>query len=68
MEKMMAMKATITVDNKIEQQAIELALADPATRAFVTIIGILLPCTERTRARVMNFVTDKLEEESNGRR
>ena len=39
------------------------ASEDPAVRAFVIITGVLLPLTPRARTRVMQYVTDKLDED-----
>jgi hypothetical protein len=57
------MKATIEVKDRKEADLIKTALDDPATRAFVQVVGALLPLSPRARQRVMNFVTDKLNEE-----
>jgi len=58
------MKATIEVRDRSEKQAIEQALTDPATRAFVVITGTLMQLpTDRARARVLDWVADKLTEE-----
>ncbi|OLE54195.1 MAG: hypothetical protein AUG51_09395 [Acidobacteria bacterium 13_1_20CM_3_53_8] len=57
------MKTTIEVQSKKEGELIKRALDDPETRAFVQIVGALLPFTQRTRTRVLNFVKDQLEEE-----
>jgi hypothetical protein len=58
------MKATIEVKDRSEKQAIEVALTDPATRAFVVITGTLMQLpNNRARARVLDWVADKLHEE-----
>lgn len=57
------MKSTITVADRREADAIKTALDDPTTRAFVVIVGTLLPLTPKERQRVMTFVGDKLDEE-----
>lgn len=57
------MKATIDVESRKEADLIKTALDDPQTRAFVQVVGALLPLSERARARVMQFVSDKLEED-----
>lgn len=54
----------IQVKDKSEAESIERALSDPATRAFVTIVGALLPLGDRARTRVLNFVNDKLDEDA----
>lgn len=58
------MKATIDVKDRKEAEAIREGLADPATRALVTIMGALsgLP-TERARNRVLQWVIDEVSEE-----
>ena len=57
------MKTTIDVKDRKEAAAIRLALTRPDVRAFVVIVGTLeaLP-SDRSRARVLNHVVDKLEE------
>lgn len=57
------MKTTIEVKDRKEADLIKTALDDPATRAFVQVMDALLPLSQRARQRVMNFVTDKLNEE-----
>lgn len=57
------MKATIEVKDRKEADLIKAALDDPTTRAFVQVVGALLPLSPRARQRVMAFVTDKLDED-----
>lgn len=57
------MKATIDVESRKEADLIKTALDDPTTRAIVQILGALLPLSPRARTRVMQFVTDRLDEE-----
>jgi hypothetical protein len=57
------MKTTIEVKDRKEADLIKIALDDPTTRAFVQVVGALLPLTPRERARVMNFVSDKVDED-----
>lgn len=57
------MKATIEVKDRKEADLIKTALDDPATRAFVQIVGALLPLSERARTRVLTFVNDRLAED-----
>lgn len=54
----------IPVKDRSEAEAIERALGDPSTRAFVVIVGTLLPLGDRARARVLTFVNDKLNEDA----
>ena len=58
------MKANIDVQDRREADAIKRGLEDPAVRAFVVIIGVMkeLP-NDRARARVMQYVKDRLDEE-----
>lgn len=57
------MKTTIEVKDRKEAQLIKTALADPATRALVMVMGALLPLrSDRARARVLAYVSDKLNE------
>ena len=52
----------IEVKSKEEGEQIERALNDPMTRAFISIVGALLPLGDRGRTRVLNFINDKLDE------
>jgi hypothetical protein len=58
------MKATIQVNDKREAEAVRVGLEDPAVRAFVVIMGVMksLP-SKRAQARVMQYVTDRLDED-----
>lgn len=58
------MKVMIPVQNSSEATAISAAMADPATRALVVVLGSLLQLpTDRARRRVLAMVKDKLDEE-----
>ena len=57
------MKATVEVKDRREAEALRTGLDDPAVRAFVMVAGLLLPLTPRSRARVMSYVADKLDED-----
>lgn len=57
------MKATVEVADRKEADAVRAGLEDPAVRAFVVITGLLLPMTQRQRKRVLQYVTDKLNED-----
>ena len=57
------MKTTIDVENRGEADRVKTALNDPATRAFVNVIGALLPLQPKARQRVVRFVTEQLAEE-----
>lgn len=57
------MKANIEVSDRKEADAIRTGLDDPAVRAFVVVMGILLPLSERARRRVLTYVTDRLDEQ-----
>lgn len=63
------MKASIEVESRKEADLIKTALDDPTTRAFVQVVGALLPLSQRARARVLGFVKDELDEaaERNGK-
>ncbi len=54
----------ISVKDKTEGEAIERALTDPMTRAFVVIVGTMLPLGDRERTRILTFVNDKLNDEA----
>lgn len=56
------MIARITVANRDEKLALEAGLGDQQVRAFVTVVGLLLPLSERARRRVLAFVSDQLDE------
>jgi hypothetical protein len=59
------MKVTVTVKNQAERQAVLRAFEDPITRALVIAIGALLRLpTDRSRARVLQYVLDKLDEDA----
>lgn len=60
------MKASIEVKDRQEAERIRTALADDATRAFVNVMGVLLPLSERGRQRVMNYVNDFYSERKDG--
>lgn len=55
---------SIEVKDKTEGENIERALTDPMTRAFVVIVGALLPLGDRARTRVLSFINDKTDEEA----
>lgn len=59
------MKASIEVANRQEADAVKRAMEDPTTRAFVLVMGTLaaLP-SDRARQRVMTYVADRLQEET----
>lgn len=58
------MKTTIEVKDRKEAEAIKAGLEDPTVRAFVVITGILSPLTKRAQARILGYVKDHFEEES----
>lgn len=61
------MKASIEVKSRDEAAHISRAMEDPATRALVVTIGALLSLrTAGERRRVLQWVNDRLEEESHG--
>ena len=59
------MKARITIDVKDRKQAraIQVALARPDVCAFAILVGTLDPLSDRARARVLNFIADKFDED-----
>lgn len=63
------MKATIEVSSRKEADAILSGLDDPGVRAFVIVVGALqsLP-SDRSRARVLAYVQDLLDERDNNER
>lgn len=59
----LVVKIKIEVKDEQEAAAIKRALADTETRALVITIGHLLSLdSDRARVRVLNFVTDRLDE------
>lgn len=54
----------LAVKDQAEGESIERALADPMTRAFIVIVGTLLPLGDRERTRVLTFINDKVNEEA----
>ena len=59
------MKANIEVKDRREADAIRTGLEDPAVRAFVIIVGVLLELPgDRARKRVLQYVTDMLDDEN----
>jgi len=52
----------LEVKDKAEGENIARALNDPMTRAFVVIVGALLPLGDRARTRVLSFINDKVNE------
>lgn len=59
------MKTYVEVENRKEANLIKRGLGDPEVRAFVKVMGALLPLSERARARVLRFVADQVDEELN---
>jgi hypothetical protein len=60
------MKASIEVSSRHEGDNIRAALEDDMVRAFVTVFGVLLRLpSDKARARVMQYVTDRLSDEGN---
>lgn len=57
------MKATIEVKDKREAEVTRSGLEDPAVKAFVIIVGALAPLTPRARERILQYVTDKFDED-----
>ncbi len=54
----------IEIKDRAEGENIQRALTDPSTRAFVVIVGALLPFGDRARTRILSFINDKLNEEA----
>ena len=53
----MKRQLTIEVKDKAEFEAIKRGLDDPEARAFVTIIGTMLPFDKRHQQAIMTAVT-----------
>ena len=62
------MKVAITVKDRDQAKAVQTAMADPSTRAFVIMVGSLLPLGPRARKRVLEFVADRIDEENGEQR
>jgi hypothetical protein len=59
------MKVAIEVKNRDEANALKVAMADPTARAFTLVIGTLLQLpTDKARRRVLGYVRDHLEEDT----
>ena len=56
------MIARVEAKDRAERNAIETALSDPEVRAFVVVIGNLLPFSRRARERMLTFVGDSLDD------
>lgn len=57
------MKTPVEVRTKAEGRAIRIALSDPTVRAFVLVMGALLPLpSKRAQARVLEYVADRVVE------
>jgi hypothetical protein len=54
----------IEVKDQSEGESIARALNDPMTRAFVVIVGTLLPLGDRARTRILTFINDKANDEA----
>lgn len=58
------MKVAIEVKDRREGDALRRALDDPKTRALVLVLGALMELpSDRARRRVLQYVTDRLDEE-----
>jgi hypothetical protein len=57
-------KLTLEVENREEGELIRDGLGDPIVRAFVKIMGALsrVP-SDRAKARILRYVSDKIDEE-----
>jgi hypothetical protein len=61
------MKTPIEVKSREEGRSIRAGLEDPQVRAFVIVMGALLRLpSDRSRARVLGYVSDKGDEERTG--
>lgn len=58
------MKANINVTTRAEGDAIRAGLEDPSLRAMVIITGVLNSLPPRSRVRVLDWVKDTAEENS----
>ncbi len=52
------MKIAIDCADRNDANAIKAAMADAEVRAFVLVVGTLMPFTGRARARILHFVAD----------
>ena len=59
------MKANIDVKDRKEAEAIRSGLEDPRLRTTVVVVGLLRPLSLRDRRRVMELVSESLEDEPN---
>ena len=56
------MKVSVECADRKEAEAIRTAMADDEVRAFVLIVGTLLPFTGRARARMLHFIADEVND------
>lgn len=57
------MRVGVEVGSRQEGVALQVAMADPATRAFVLVVGTLLPLSPSQRSRVLGYVTEQLADD-----
>jgi hypothetical protein len=62
-------KVTIDIDSREEGELLRQGLKDPQVRAYVMVVGALnrLP-NNRTKARVLNYVADRIRQDSKAER
>lgn len=60
----MRRKLTLKVKDRAEFEAIQRGLSDPVTLATVKVVGYLMPLSDRSKRRTMNFVADTLAEQA----
>ena len=58
------MKVSIEVKDRAEAEHIRRALERPDVRAFVVVVGALLPLTPRARTRVLTYIADRVDEDA----
>lgn len=58
------MKVAVPVKDREQAEAVRTAWGDPTVSAFVIVLGTLMSLpSDRARSRVIQYVTDLLEEE-----
>jgi hypothetical protein len=61
---MVSRNLKVKVKNNAEFEAIKRAMEMQDVRAFVLIVGLLDPFSQRARQRIINFAVDTVDEQS----
>ena len=58
------MKVSLEVRDKQEAAQLRTVWEEPMGRAFINVVGALLPLGDRARTRVLEYVNDALDEDA----